>query len=147
MFFKIERSGCCEHKGLVQIRADFYREVGDAGYALTECKIFPEKGYEGEVNEMGIPKDEEDYKKWFDALPTEMRNLPFNSHFIYFKPDVTDEEILFCFELVKGWRENNLSNKNVKPVWMPSMKLLSGIRVDLVKAQDLTKVSELYSVK
>jgi hypothetical protein len=147
MFFIIEKSGCCEHKGLVQVRADFYREEGDKDYALTDCKIVPEKGYEGKVDENGIPIDEEDYKKWWASLPTEKKNLPFNSHFIYFEPSVTDEEILFCFELVKGWRENNLSNKNVKPVWRPSMKSLSESRVSSVKAQDFTKVSELYSVK
>ena len=146
-YFKIEKSGCCEHKGLCQVRADFYWDEKDAEYALTECKIYPEKGYEGKVNEMGMPVDIDDYKKWEDALPTELRSLPFNSHFIYFEPNVTDEEILFCFELVKGWRENNLSNKNVKPVRNLSSKSASDARVALIQAKDFTTVSEIYSVK
>jgi hypothetical protein len=146
MYFKIEKSGCCEHKGLVQVRADFYREEWDRGYALTECKIYPEKGYEGEVDEMGVPVDLDAYKKWEDALPTKLKNLPFNSHFIYFEPNVTDEEILFCFELVKGWRENNLSNKNVKPVFYSALSAASKKRVAQIKAKDFSTVSELYSV-
>lgn len=147
MYFKIEKSGCCEHKGLIQVRADFYKEEGDMGYALTDCKIIPEKGYTGEVDKDGIPVDEEDYKKWWDSLPTEKKNLPFNYHFIYFEPSVTDEEILFCFELVKGWRENNLSNKNVKPIWNLSAKSASETRVSLVKAKDFSTVSKIYSVR
>lgn len=78
MFFKIEKSGCCEHKGLVQVRADFYREEGDVGYSLTDCKIIPVGGYTGEMKD-GVPVDQEDYQKWYDALPTEKKNLPFNT--------------------------------------------------------------------
>lgn len=42
-FFKIEKSGCCEHKGLCQVRADFYWDEKDPEYKLTECKIYPER--------------------------------------------------------------------------------------------------------
>lgn len=42
-FFKIEKSGCCEHKGLCQVRADFYWDEKDPEYKLTECKIYPKR--------------------------------------------------------------------------------------------------------
>jgi hypothetical protein len=145
--YKIEKSGCCEHKGLCQVRADFYWDEKDAGYKLTECKIYPEKGYEGKVNEMGTPADLEAYKKWEDSLPTELKHLPFHSHFIYFHDTVRDDEILFCFELALDWRVKNQPVKNVKPVWDLSKSVISKARIDSVIAKDFTTVSEVYSVK
>lgn len=146
-FFKIEKSGCCEHKGLCQVRADFYWDEKDPEYSLTECKIYPKEGYEGKVDEIGMPIDVDDYKKWENALPTEMKHQPFHSHFIYFPDTVKDDEILFCFELALDWRVKNQPVKNVKPVWNLSKSVSSKTRIDGVKAQDFTKVSELYSVK
>ena len=145
--FKIEKSGCCEHKGLCQVRADFYWDEKDPSYSLTECKIYPEKGYEGKVDEMGVPVDIEDYQKWEDALPTEMKHLPFHSHFVYFPYTVTDEEILFCFELALDWRVKNQPVKNVKPVWDMFAAQASKARIKSVKAKDFSTVSEIYSVK
>ena len=149
MYFKIEKSGCVEHKGLCQVRADFYWDEKDAEYALTECKIYPEKGYEGKVDEMGIPADLDDYQKWEDSLPVEMRHLPFHTHFIYFEPHHTDEEILFCFELAKEWLKNNQKMKNVKPVWKENIKALSINRIEEIKTKDFSAVlnADKYSVK
>lgn len=146
MHFKIEKSGCVEHKGLCQVRADFYYDEKDKDYALTEVKII-EKPYDGEVNEMGMPKDIEAYQKWYDSLPTEKKLLPFHTHFIYFEPQHTDEEILFCFELAKQWLKNNQPVKNVKPVWNLAKSIVSKARIDSVKAKDFSTVSEIYSVK
>ncbi len=147
-FFKIEKSGCCEHKGLCQVRADFYWDEKDPAYSLTECKIYPEKGYEGKVDGiMGAPVDLKDYKKWENALPTEMKHLPFHSHFVYFQDTVKDDEILFCFELALDWRVKNQPMKNVKPVWNLSKSIVGKARIDSVKTKDFTTVSEIYSVK
>jgi hypothetical protein len=146
-FFKIEKSGCREHKGLCQVRADFYWDEKDPAYSLTECKIYPEKGYTGKVDEMGTPVDIEDYQKWEDSLPTEMKHLPFHSHFVYFPDTVMDEEILFCFELALDWRVKNQPVKNVKPVWDMFATQASKVRIDSVKAKDFSTVSEIYSVK
>jgi hypothetical protein len=146
MYFKIENSGCVEHKGLCQVRADFYHDEKDKDYALTEVKII-EKPYDGEVNEMGMPKDIEAYQKWYDSLPTEKKLLPFHTHFIYFEHQHTDEEILFCFEIAKSWLEKKEPMNNVKPVWKPSLSADSVTRISAIKATDFTQVSELYSVK
>lgn len=146
-FFKIEKSGCIEHKGLCQVRADFYWDKEDPAYSLTECKIYPEKGYEGKIDEMGAPVDVKDYQKWEDSLSTEMKHLPFHSHFVYFPDTVMDEEILFCFELALDWRVKNQPVKNVKPVWDLSKSISSQARIDSVKAKDFSTVSEIYSVK
>jgi hypothetical protein len=147
-YFKIEKSGCCEHKGLCQVRADFYREEGDKGYALTDVRIIPKEGYQGKVEGiMNRPVDMEDYKKWYDSLPTEKRLLPFHTHFIYFEPQHTDEEILFCFEIAKTWLEKNEPMNNVKPVWKETLSADSSARISAIKSTDFTQVSELYSVK
>lgn len=148
MFFKIEKSGCVGHKGLCQMRADYYRDETDKDYALTEVKIFPKEGYQGKVEGvMNRPVDMDDYKKWYESLPTEKRLLPFHTHFIYFEPQHTDEEILFCFEIAKTWLEKNEPMTNVKPVWNESEKTESEIKIASVLTTDFTKVSELYSVK
>lgn len=148
MYFKIENSGCVEHKGLCQVRADFYHDEKDKDYALTEVKIFPKEGYQGKVEGvMNRPVDMEDYKKWYDSLPTEKQLLPFHTHFIYFEHDVKDDEILFCFEIAKSWLEKKEPMNNVKPVWKPSLSADSVTRISAIKATDFTQVSELYSVK
>lgn len=146
-FFKIEKSGCIEHKGLCQVRADFYWDKEDPAYSLTECKIYPEKGYEGKIDEMGAPVDVKDYQKWEDSLSTEMKHLPFHSHFVYFPDTVMDEEILFCFELALDWRVKNQPVKNVKPVWDMFATQASKARIKSVIAKDFSTVSEIYSVK
>lgn len=149
MHFKIEKSGCTEHKGLCQVRADFYYDEKDKEYALTPVKIYPKEGYPGKVDEFGSPIDEKDYQTWEDSLPVEMLHLPFHTHFIYFEPHHTDEEILFCFELAKQWLKNNQKMKNVKPVWKEQMKSLSDTRISEIKTKDFSAVlnADKYSVK
>lgn len=148
MYFKIEKSGCCEHKGLVQVRADFYYDETDKGYSLTEVKIFSKEGYQGKVDGvLNTPADMEDYKKWVDSLPTEKRLLPRHTHFIYFPHNVTNEEILFCFEIALDWYKKSRPMKNVKPVFTSYTKINSEIKLSEVISADFTKISNLYSVK
>jgi hypothetical protein len=149
MYYRIEKSGCCEHKGLCQVRADFYYDETDKGYALTECKIFPKEGYPGKVNDRGMPVDIDDYKKWRDSLPVEMKLNPFVSRFIYFDHKVTEEEILFCYEIAKSWYESGATTRNVKPVWKPENKSVSATKIVSLLTIDFTAVknAELYSVR
>ena len=123
-FFRINLTGCQEHKGLCEIRYDLYLDPTDEGYSehYVSVPVYPKSGYEGKVDEMGQPVDMEDYKKWRDALPTVMQHNPFCCHFCQFEPDVTDEEILFVGELAldmagKNWATRELSkNKNAPAV-------------------------------
>ena len=96
MYVKVEPSGCCERKGLVQIRFCMYLDKGDYGYNVhhIQVPVIPEEGYQGEVGEEGRPKDEEDYRKWIDSLPKIWQTNPFHNHFIYVEPETTDEEIM-----------------------------------------------------
>jgi len=60
MYAVINKSGCTERKGNVQLRLDFFLEFGDPRYNDTLIEGKP---------------------------------IPFHSHFVYFDPDVTEEDI------------------------------------------------------
>lgn len=143
MFYKIEKSGCCERKGLCQVRADFYDET-----ILTKCKIMPKEGYPGKVDELGVPVDVDDYNKWVESLPEEDRCLPFYQHLINFKPNVKDEEILFCFELVLKQLEYGIKMKNVKSVFSVNNKASEEKSLSIL-TKDFCKITnaEKYSVR
>jgi hypothetical protein len=120
MYFKINPSGCQEHKGLCEVRYDLFLSRTDEGNEehYVTVPIFPEEGYTGEKGEMGMPTDKEAYDAWVASLPTETWNNPFCCHFYQFEPNVTDEEILAKGEEVlsmafKNWATRELhKNKN-----------------------------------
>lgn len=108
MYYKIVRIGDekYEKMGMVEVTAAFYLEPGDEGYDkyisehLVEVPIIPEEGYPGKMTKDGIPQpvDMNDYEKWVKSLPTFQHLNPFCYHSIQFEADVTEEEILWCFE-------------------------------------------------
>jgi hypothetical protein len=123
MFFKVEKSGCSERKGLVQVRYDLYLEEADDRYSehYVQVPVIPEGGYKGDVDERGRPKDPVDYQNWLDGLDKIWRVNSFCCHFCQFEPDVTDEEILFVGELAldmayKNWQEGDLSKNINQPI-------------------------------
>lgn len=95
----INKSGCGVHKGNVKVRLDFFLEPTDPRYDerylylvdVTSGEYLA--GYPGKVDEFGDPVDQEDYDKWWDALPRIWQNTPFHSHFVYFGSDVTQDDI------------------------------------------------------
>lgn len=122
MYSEINKSGCAERKGLVRIRFDFFLEPKDHNYSKTyaEVTIFPEEGYPGEVDGLGDPVDEKEYKDWRKNLPTIRQNNPFCCHFMYFEPEVTDEEILKSgqdsLKMAYGnWKKESL-HLNINPI-------------------------------
>jgi hypothetical protein len=147
-FAEIEKSGCNVFKGLVQIRYDLFWDGNDPEYKLTEVPIIPPDGYTGE-------ETQEDYQDWLSSLPTELINPPFCSHFVYFEPTVTDEEILFVGELALDMAEKNYragditKNKNMKFEWTPAWAEESARRLDAIQALDVATVNnaEIYRVK
>lgn len=120
MYVRVEPSGCCERKGLVQIRFCMYLDEGDYGYEKhhIQVPVIPEEGYQGEIDEEGNPKDWKDYQKWIDSLPRIWQTNPFHNHFIYVEPETTDEEIMAVGEAflqeayIKWAREEKLDLKN-----------------------------------
>ena len=90
--------------GMVNISASFYLEEGDEGWEKYQkehhaiVSVIPKEGYQGKVDEMGMPVDREDFNKWVASLPTEERDNPFCNHAIQFEANTTEEEILWCFE-------------------------------------------------
>ena len=99
--------------GMINVSADFYLEEDDEGYEkyisehLVSLPIIPEGGYPGKVNEEGNPVDQSDYDKWIQSLPTVQQLNSFCNHSIQFEYDVTEEEILWCFEFALGITARN----------------------------------------
>ena len=80
MYVKVEPTGCCVRKGLVQIRLSMYLDINDYGYAKhhVQVSVIPEEVYKGDLSD----------------LPKVWQNNPFHNHFIFAEPDITDKEIL-----------------------------------------------------
>ena len=125
MRWEIEPTGCCERKGMCQIRLCFYLEPGDARYNEHHVyvPVFPENGYPGDVNDIGMPKSEKAHKEWHDALPHVWQTNPFHNHFIYVDPDVTDTELEvigqdLSLKIYSEWKANRIPGRNLpKPVF------------------------------
>ena len=94
-YFKVEPSGVCERKGLVQIRFCFYLTPDDIGYEKHHVyiPIIPTGGYSGTVGDTGMPLDMGDFKTWLDSLPKEWLDNPFHNHFVLVPPETSDGEI------------------------------------------------------
>jgi hypothetical protein len=60
MYFKINKTGISEYKGLVDVSFDCYLEPADAGYSEhhVTVPVIPAEGYPGKVDAMGSPVDE-----------------------------------------------------------------------------------------
>ncbi len=126
MYVKVEPSGCCEKKGLVQVRFCFYLDQDDYDYNIHHVKlpVIPEGGYPGEVDAMGRPVDQKDYDKWIKTLPTEWQVNPFHNHFVQVGPDITDTEILdigeVCLkEAYADWASGKKPNPKNKSHTLP----------------------------
>lgn len=94
MYYEIEQSGCCEHRGKVQVRYSVYLEPGDYGYEKHYILVpdIPEGGYPG-IMIGGIPMSQSDFQTWIQSLPTKMVNNPFHNHFSYFDAPITDNDL------------------------------------------------------
>jgi hypothetical protein len=99
--------------GMLNISAELYLEQGDEGYDkyiaehFVTVPIIPEGGYTGKFNKDGVPVNQTDYDNWIKSLPTVWRLNPFCTHSIQFEHDVTEEEILWCFEFALGITHRN----------------------------------------
>jgi len=162
MFYKINKTGCNERKGLVEVRYDLYLDPEDHNYNdhYVQVPIIPEgKDYKGKLGEMGRPVDQEDWKKWFDGLEKVWQHNPFCCHFCQFEPNVTDEEILFVGELAldmahKNWKDGDLTKNKNLPVTFSNdqaKKAISESRLKNVINQDFVAfektVETNYSIK
>lgn len=130
MFVKVEPSGCCVRKDMVQVQLCFYLEQGDYKYHVHHVKlpVIPEGGYPGEVDDMGRPLDFKDYKKWLEGLPQTKQVNSFHNHFIYVEPDITDAEIMdigeACLkEVYADWASDKTPNPKNKPYTPPGVKI------------------------
>mgnify|MGYP000945924621 CR=1 FL=1 len=129
-FFKIEKTGCSERKGLCQVRFDLFLEEGDPQYADFYVQI-PEVDKNGK-----------------ETGKTMWVNTPFCCHFCQFEPTVTDEEILYVGELAlemasKNHKLGNLHlNKNIPVTFSADTKKKSDCakRIEGILETDFTKI-------
>lgn len=125
---KIEPTGCCVHKGKVQLRFSLYLELGDARYEEhhVQVPIIPPEGYPGQVDGDGEPVNRDDYNNWLESLPKEWQNNPFHNHFVYVDANTPNAEIKLLMaqgldefygiwaegeDIPKAWRERPLKSK------------------------------------
>ena len=151
MHVKVEPSGCCERKGLVQVRFCMYLDPEDYGYAShhIQMPVIPAEGYPGKVGTFGIPIDRDDYRKWVESLPKAWQNNPFHNHLIYVEPDATDKEIMnigeaFLHEAYIKWaceQKLDLMNQPSEfPATITSARLSAiGTRVQSLKSTALER--------
>ena len=106
MYVKIEKSGCCERKGMVQVRYSFYLEDGDYGYErqLVDGQATPFHNHFSYFHpNVSLPKIEakgeelliEAYRYWKrDEFPNLINPK------IEYPPVVTDERRMACLNKV-----------------------------------------------
>lgn len=123
-YVKVEPTGCCERKGMVQVRLSMYLYPGDYNY--NKCHlwqpIIPAEGYPGKVvDTMGTPASINDYNAWINSLPHEWIDVPFHNHFIYIEPSVSNTEILImakplleqAYSKWKSGQRIDITNKSI----------------------------------
>lgn len=153
-YFKINKTGCGERRGLVEIRYDCYLSRDDKGNEEHYVTVpdFTDAKYEGKVDEWGDPIDMEDYKKWVSSLPTITRNNPFCCHFVQASPLITDEEIVAIGEEVlkmvfANHQVGDLRKNTNKNLIVSKEENLAGsvLRVEEIKTTDFTTIASMDS--
>jgi hypothetical protein len=156
MYFKINKTGVSEYKGLVEVRFDCYLDPLDPGYAEHHVTVpVITEPYPGKVDEMGSPADQAAYKKWLASFPTVTRDNPFCCHFRCFEPDVTDADLVKAgAEILKMAGANHQKgdlkkNTNPKVTFTTNLSKITASlnRVEAIKATDFSKVVNLSESK
>ena len=111
MHVKIEPSGCCERKGMVQIRLDLFLDKGDYRYEefhiqvpdIPEGETFPK--FSGDIGKAQEPTDEykswlKAYYEWADKFPKKWVDNSFWGHMIQVEPAATDQNIIDMIKAV-----------------------------------------------
>lgn len=138
MFVKVEPSGCCERKGMVQVRLCLFLDEGDYGYEKTLLTV-PERE---------LTKEELADKELAAKVPTKQVRVPFHNHFIYVAPTTTDKAILdigegFLKEAYGHWSEDRVPGLVNALVELPirTTKRISDCvaRVESLKSTELSR--------
>ncbi len=92
---KFNSTGTHIHKGFLKVRIDLYPDVTDKTYPIhhIQVPVTPEGGYQGEVDEMGSPIDQNDYNSWIDSLPKVWQLNPCLCYFMTIKADTTSLQL------------------------------------------------------
>ncbi len=142
MFVKIDPSGTCERRGLVQVRLCFYLEKSDHGYEKhhVTVPVIPEGGYKGTMSKDGHP-DKVEFAAWVEGLPTVVQDNPFHNHFIQVHPATSDAEIMdmaeaYLHEAAVKWGQDlplDLVNPPITSVLSPDRQEACDLRVKELK--------------
>ena len=148
MYFKINETGCGEHKGLVKVRFDCYLDPTDDGYSEHHVTVpIITDPYPGKVDAEGSPADQKDYDTWLASLPTETRDNPLCCHLRCFEPDITDKQLLeegaAILAMVGKNRSDLRKNANPPVEYTTSLvKIQASLgRASEIKTTDFSKVA------
>lgn len=96
-YVKIEPSGCCEDKGMVQVRLSMFLDPGDYGFEKHHIDVPVRDLTEHEISSVfdehgrGLKSD---YEALVSTIGTKKQVNPFHNHFILVPPDITEKEIM-----------------------------------------------------
>ena len=119
MLVKVEPTGCCERKGLVQIRFCMYLDEGDYGYDIHHVQV--------------------------DGV---WQTNPFHNHFIYVKPETPDRAIMdmgeaFLEEAYIKWACGEVPNLINPEVKFPAVFNQRAVDVKVAHLKRITLVRQV----
>lgn len=128
-YIKIDPSGCCIHKGWIQVRVNMYLDPTDPRYSEHHVSVVDEtsakflKGYIGKLNPDGTPVNQAQYDEWIASLPHVWRDNPFNNQFFHIDVGMTILELLsqvqaVFSEMFDGWS----SGLNPDAIWKSKVR-------------------------
>lgn len=100
MRLRFEPSGTHVHKEYLKVRVDLIPEPTDKTYAIHHIEVLDEtsaaylKGYNGKLDEMGNPVDQEAYDAWIASLPKIWVTNPCLCYFLIINEGDTLTQIL-----------------------------------------------------
>jgi len=150
MYFKVNKTGINERKGLVEIRYDLYLDPQDDRYSEHHVlvPVIPSGGYSGKVDELGQPVNLADYDQWLSGLPKVWQDNPFCCHFMQFEPTITDLEIIeagdkFLKMAYGNWQKGNLHLNKNEPVQFIDHLIYKEIAKPLVEMEKEIKEKDI----
>ncbi len=134
-YVKIEPSGCCERKGMVQVRFSMYLELGDYGYDKHHVQI-----------PIGIKEGMSDSE--IDELPKSWQDNPFHNYFIYVEPDTSESEIMdiaeaFLHEAYIKWSCDSVLDLNSNALAFKPSKNTEAINEKVEPVKAITSVRRI----
>lgn len=107
MITKFEKTGCCERRGMVQIRVSFFLEPDEEGYDDYHIQV-PTERYSGPRKERGQPADLEDFATWKETCEKKWIDTPCHNHFFRIEPGGAEDDDAIILDIAERCGEEVL---------------------------------------